>query len=90
MQAPQCQGPHQRSAAASLRPVVPMTNPPPSRSDRIALTAILGPLLVCVLMLVLCAQRKQTLADCDRDKQIPMLALAVSTAVFSWLAKPPQ
>jgi hypothetical protein len=66
-----------------------MINPPPSRSDRIALTAIVGPLVVCVLMLLLCFQQKQTLADCDKDKQIPLLALGVSTAVFAWLSKPP-
>jgi len=67
-----------------------MTNPPPSRSDRIALAAIIGPLVVCILMLLLCAQRQQTLADCDKDKQVPMLALGVTTAVFAWLSKPPQ
>jgi hypothetical protein len=49
-----------------------------------------GCLLLTLLILGLCAMKGQTMGECDRDKQIPLLMLGLTSTVFGWLSRPPS
>jgi hypothetical protein len=49
-----------------------------------------GALGVVLLVLLLCLKKSMTMAECDRENQIPLLMMALITAVFAWLTPPPD
>jgi hypothetical protein len=63
----------------------------PIRARELApLMAVGGGLALIFAILSLCALKGQTMAECDRDKQIPLLVLGLTSTVFGWLSNPPR
>jgi hypothetical protein len=52
--------------------------------------AVGGGLALIFAILGLCALKGQTMGECDRDKQIPLLVLGLTSTVFGWLSNPPR
>jgi hypothetical protein len=49
-----------------------------------------GVLSIVILVLLLCVRKNMTMAECDRENQIPLLMMGLVTAVFAWLTPPPD
>jgi hypothetical protein len=58
--------------------------------DLAPLMVVAGSLLLTLMILSLCAMKGRTMAECDRDHQIPLLILGLSSAVFAWVSTPPR
>jgi hypothetical protein len=51
---------------------------------------ISGVLGIVIVVLLLCVRKNMTMAECDRENQIPLLMMGLVTAVFAWLTPPPD
>jgi uncharacterized membrane protein len=49
-----------------------------------------GVLSIVILVLLLCVRKNMTMAECDKENQIPLLMMGLVTAVFAWLTPSPD
>ena len=56
----------------------------------IALIAALAPMLLASEMVANCWVHAKTREICDPDSQVPLMVQSAVTAVFAYLATPPQ
>jgi len=58
--------------------------------DAAPILMISGVLGIVIVVLLLCVRKNMTMAECDRENQIPLLMMGLVTAVFAWLTPPPD
>jgi hypothetical protein len=58
--------------------------------SRIALIALLMPLLLAAEMVANCWAHSKTRELCDPDGQVPEMVQSVVTTAFAWMATPPR
>lgn len=58
--------------------------------SRVALIALMMPLLLAAEMVANCWAHSKTREACDPDGQVPEMVQSVVTTAFAWMATPPR